>query len=279
MGFYFLYSMKITKHICFYYCEDRFKYLNKIIDEVNTYTYRTDIFIHTNINFSDKQILHTNTNGSLMLVVHDMKDQHPFTLTWKARSLLHQQKDLYDIFIYVEDDILIPSEAILYWVRYKDSVMKHGYNLGFLRIERDAKGIEYTSDLWIHDSSTSEGYLTEGLEVESIQFVKNGVNPYCGFWIYDANEFRRFVESPYYDLEKSFPMFFSHGYHIRESSAIGLHDKVLRWYKGTIIPIQNGSLDPCCKVYHLPNNYINEVGSKLHKYDTLLKLNPSKESV
>lgn len=271
--------MKITKHICFYYCEDRFKYLNRIIDEVNTYKYTTDIFIHTNMNFPYEKVLHANTNGSLMLVLHDLKGDNPHKLTWRCRHLLQQQKDLYDIFIYVEDDILIPTETIQYWVKYKDLVMKHGYNLGFLRIERDEGGVEHITDLWTQDPSTPEGYLTEGLELESNQFVKNTVNPYCAFWIYDAKEFHRFVESPYYDLEKSFNVFHSHGYYMRESSAIGLHDKYLHWYKGTILPLQNGTLDPCCKVYHLPNNYIHHDGFKIHKYHTILKINPSKASV
>ena len=40
--------MKITKHISFYYLENRIAYINNIIDETNKYEYTTDIFIHTN---------------------------------------------------------------------------------------------------------------------------------------------------------------------------------------------------------------------------------------
>lgn len=37
--------MKITKHISFYFLKERIIYINRIIDETNTYEYRTDVFI------------------------------------------------------------------------------------------------------------------------------------------------------------------------------------------------------------------------------------------
>lgn len=40
--------MRITKHITFYFREDRFEYINRIICETNAYEYPADIFIHTN---------------------------------------------------------------------------------------------------------------------------------------------------------------------------------------------------------------------------------------
>jgi hypothetical protein len=105
--------MKISKHICFYYLENRIEYVNKIIQETNNYKYSTDIFIHTNKDFS-LDILCKYENGSINIVCHDLTNIHPFYLTWKFRDLLKSQKDDYDIFMYVEDDMLVPNKALEY---------------------------------------------------------------------------------------------------------------------------------------------------------------------
>ena len=43
--------MKITVHITFFYVTERIKYLQKILQEINQYEYKTDIYIHTNTYF------------------------------------------------------------------------------------------------------------------------------------------------------------------------------------------------------------------------------------
>ena len=106
--------MKITKHISFYFSTDRIIYINNIIDETNKYEYTTDIFIHTNNIDLQESIFNNYTNGCITIIYHDLSNIHPFYLTWKCRELLKQQKNEYDVFIYIEDDILIPYKAIKY---------------------------------------------------------------------------------------------------------------------------------------------------------------------
>jgi len=62
--------MKITKHISFYYIEDRIKYVNQIIDETNNYSHPTDIFIHTNKSDLTPCAFHEYKNGSIQIVYH-----------------------------------------------------------------------------------------------------------------------------------------------------------------------------------------------------------------
>ena len=103
-------------HICFFYSEQtasRFEYVNKIILETNKYVYQTDIFIHTNVEWS-KDLLCAYTNGIITVIVHDLSNENPFYLSWKCRPLLLTQIDDYDIFMYIEDDILMPTESINY---------------------------------------------------------------------------------------------------------------------------------------------------------------------
>ena len=63
-------------------------------------------------------------------------------------------------------------------------------------------------------------------------------------------EFDKFVNSKYYNIQNI------RGYGIREQSAIGLHGLHTDWYKSTLIPIINNKLIECCKIYHMPNNYV-----------------------
>jgi hypothetical protein len=242
-------SSKIVKHIAFYYNESRLIYLNQLIDVAQTYTYDTDIFIHTHQPF-DKSSLHPYSRGLLEIVVHTFAPgEHHYLLPWKCRDLLKSQRDDYDIFMYVEDDILVPQLAIDYWIQYKSDVMFEECNLGFIRIETDEKtNIEYITDL--------EGmkYPNRNMLIENITYLINETNTYCAFWIYDKHEFRRWTDSIYYDINNIT------GYDMRERSAIGLHGVRPQngWYKYTVIPLVSPKqIHPSCKIYHLPNNYVS----------------------
>ena len=245
--------MKIAKHICFFYLEERIKYINKIIEETNKYPFTTDIFIHMNLNFS-KDTFIDYKNGNLVIIVHDLSHIHPFYLPSLTRKLLKEQRNDYDIFIYVEDDILIPTDAINYWLQYKDNLIKSNYNLGFVRIEVDNENKEYCSDICHSPDMRNLGYLTKKIVIEGQEYIINDKNPYCAFWIYDKQEFNNFINSKYYDINNVT------GYDIRAVVAIGLHGVETNWYKGTIIPIKENQLIDECKVYHLPNNYVHREG-------------------
>jgi hypothetical protein len=253
-------NMKITKHISFYFLKDRIIYINNIIDETNKYEYKTDIFIHTN--FIDLQIEMFNnyTNGHITIIYHDLSNIDPFYLTWKCRELLQQQRNDYDIFMYIEDDILVPYNAIKYWLEYNEKLIEINYNLGFLRIEVE-NNIEYVLDI-------GEKVLDTIININDKNYCVNNKNPYCAFWIYNKNEFNNFVNSKYYDCSNITY------YQTREKSSIGLHGIETPWYKNTLIPIVNNKLIEECKIYHMPNNYVlakNTLFSTI-KFDEALKM-------
>jgi hypothetical protein len=219
-------------------------YVNTIIDETNTYEYTTDIFIHTNCVDLQKEMFTKYTNGNLKIIYHDLTNIHPFYLTWKCRELLQQQRNEYDIFMYIEDDILVPYKAIQYWLKYNQKLIEMNYNVGFVRIETENNN-EYITDL--HGEK-----FDIIIELHETRYVVNNKNTYCAFWIYNKHEFNKFVNSKYYDI-RNIP-----GYGIREKSAIGLHgvDHGIYWYKNTLIPLVDNKLIDECKIYHMPNNYI-----------------------
>jgi len=144
--------------------------------------------------------------------------------------------------------MLIPFNAILYWLKYNENLIRHNYNLGFLRIEtKDSE--EYVTDL-------NGVKLKSTINLDDVDYCVNNVNPYCAMWIYNKDEFNNFVRSKYYNIE-NIP-----GYGRREKSAIGLGGERNYWYQGTLIPLINNKLDCNCKIYHLPNNYVENSKTK-----------------
>lgn len=234
--------MKISKHISFFYLEDRICYINNIINETNKYEYITDIYIHTNNKVLHESSFNTYTNGCIKIICHDLTNINPYYLTWKCRNLLKNQKNDYDIFIYIEDDILVPYKAIKYWLKYNEKLIEMNYNLGFVRIEVK-NDTEYITDLYGEKLDTT-------IKLYNNTYCVNNKNPYCAFWIYNKKEFNRFVNSKYYDIN-NIP-----NYGIREKSAFGLHSAEINWYKSTLIPIIDNKLIDDCKIYHMPNNYV-----------------------
>lgn len=251
--------MKISKHITFFYDENRFKYLNRLIQEAATYPHKVDIFIHTNKSISDDK-LHSPPNVTILVYIHDLKGMDPFLLPWLCRPIMESQKNHYDIFMYVEDDILVPKEALVYWLEHKNTVMDQNYNLGFLRIEVDSIGRHFTTDNATSPDGSIDQTLTRTLFINGKEYAINDANPYCAFWIYDANEFSRFIYSGLYNPASI------NGYGVREKAAIGLHGLYTSWYTYTVIPLLGQGLNPACKIYHLPNNYLYGAW-KLHPFD------------
>ena len=243
--------MKTTQHVCFFYNEERVPYLNRIIEATNNYPFYTDIYIHCNKVFPI-ELLTQPTNGGLFLIGHNIIGNEPWVFPEYVRKLMKVQKDAYDYFLYNEDDVLVPPQAIHYWLKNKDEVLKENYNLGFIRIEIDSTGEEFSCDL--HNDQCICQQLNKCCNINNKLYVINDVNPHAGFWIYDKQEFNRFVESKWWN-----PRVIK-GYGLCEQLGIGLHfirDPEFKWYKDTVIPLTSElTLVNECKVYHLPNKYI-----------------------
>ena len=80
--------MRITKHISFFYIENRILYVNKILDETNKYELVTDVFIHTNNDGLTKETFNDYSNGSLSIIYHDLSKIHPFYLNYTLYQVL-----------------------------------------------------------------------------------------------------------------------------------------------------------------------------------------------
>ena len=155
--------------------------------------------------------------------------------------------------MYIEDDILVPKEAVDYWKELSPLLKKFNYNLGFVRIETK-EGTEYITDL-AHGRVFSDFVVID----DTHRCALNNINPYCAFWIYSKEDFHDFISSQYYDVNNIYD------YGLRERCAIGLHGLGMNFYHGTLLPLRNNGLDPRCRIYHLPNNYAIDADSPFAK--------------
>ena len=218
---------------------------------------KLDIFIHTNslksLDAQKQFILPANITAHYIL--HDISNEHPQNLAWKSRDLMERQKDLYDVFINIENDIAVPFKAFEYWLKYKDELHANELDVGFLRVETTDDKTYYCSDVLIPSNYP--------IQVVDRVFVWNHQN-YCAFWICDKQELNKFIESVYWKKHCFFPEGPSKppsGF-ILESAAIGYKMS----YKGSFYPLDGKLVSDICFVHHLSNTYINKEHTPLGKF-------------
>jgi hypothetical protein len=252
--------MKIAVHITFFYNKKRINYLKEVVNHLLEIQSLVDIFIYTN----KKNDLFKDLNNVKVLVYPYLPGRifkftfnsvfnkwgikqfiHPYYLAWEHRKIVQEKVNLYEIQIYLEDDIKFTKENLFYWLNYHELVSKKGYNLGFLRTEIDG-GQKFITDL--------TKPLSKLITIEDKTFIINDNNPYCGFWIYSKEELIDFIKSKEWNFNFE-------RYGIREKAAIGWHGKDMSRFKNTLIPLiekdQKFETINHCSVHHLPNNYIN----------------------
>jgi len=238
-------NYKIAVHITFFLGKNylnRINFLIKIIDSYKKISTNLDIFIHIN-----KKLLNKYKIKDVNYILHNLSLEDPHLLSWKSRKLIHEQKDIYDVFIYSEDDILFTKKNFDYWINFKGICIKNNFNLGFIRVEKNNNKI-YSIDV------TTK--LNKYLIINNNRFIVNDINPYYAFWIYDRQELDKFINSNIWNF--NWRNEFSYG--VREMSAIGWHGLKMTRYKDTLIPLVKSNkkkyivnLDSL--IYHLTGNY------------------------
>ena len=243
-------NYKICVHIPFY-VDSNFKkkniLLNKVCKSYLKLSTKLKIFVHTN------KITKKNSKR-INFILHNFKNDHPYKLTWKCRKLMFSQRNEYEIFIFGEDDIVFSRNNFKYWLKYKDKSIKNNFNLGFLRVEINKKNnLLYSTD----QISKIKYYVN----VDKKKFVKLE-NSNCSFWIYDKNEFKKFIKTKYWKFYWKW-ITISGILLIREMAAVGWHGEdmngqFMNKYQATIIPLIHNKLDKNSYIKHISNKYAND---------------------
>ena len=238
-------NYKIAVHITLFLGKNylnRINFLRKIIDCYKKISKNLDIFIHINKKLPNKYKI-----NDVNYILHNLSLEDPHFLSWKSRKLIYEQKDIYDVFIYSEDDILFTKNNFDYWINFKDICITNNFNLGFIRVEKNNNKI-YSIDV------TTQ--LNKYLIINNNRFIVNDINPYCAFWIYDRQELNKFINSNIWNF--NWRNEFTYG--VREMSAIGWHGLKMTRYKDTLIPLVKNNkkkyiVNLHSLIHHLTNNY------------------------
>lgn len=248
--------MSITIHIPFYnpYPEKkegyrnltRFEYLLENLDNLKKLPVESYIFVHTHNNFLEKKKIPSK------VIKHDIADEdlHKGYLTWRVRSLMESQKNLYKYYMYLEHDIKFSRDNFLYWLDYNKIISKNNFNLGFLIYEQNHNdGSKYS----IHLMKKFYQYIT----INNQKFYISDFDNYCCFWIYENHQFNKFVNTKWWKFKKPLNNF-RHYYGVTERSALGMHALNINYFKATILPASGNTLDQRCFIEHITNNYFNK---------------------
>ena len=214
--------------------------LKKVINSYLSLSKSVNIFVHLN-----KKMQLKYKTAKVNCIVYKLKKEHPFYLSWKCRRIMEKQKNNYDVFVYTENDILFKKNNFNYWLQNKDICKNNNYNLGFIRVEDNKKKGIYAIDIFLK--------LKKFISINNRKFIINDNNSYCAFWIYDNEEFNKFIRSNVWKFK--WKTRFQHYGDIRAMSAIGWHGRFMGRYKETLIPLKNNRIDINSIVYHLENKY------------------------
>lgn len=242
-------NSSLLVHIAFHFVGDRIQYLKQVLSATYQYPFRhIEIVIDTNTDELDLASLPKASEHIVIRREIHREMDHPFLLTWQHRPQMLAQLDQHDYFMYIEDDIVVSSNAIKRW--YEDSIdlYPQGYLRGFLRTEITRDGTKVSTDQY------RKTRLKNILSINGKPYYFPQ-NPYQGFWIYSREQMGDFIKSPCWkDGNCDWP--------VRERASAGMTwmPSTLRKNNsklhGLVIPLNNQlKLDENVLVEHAPNNY------------------------
>jgi len=199
-------------------------------------------------------------------VAHGMA--HPWHLTWwhkpRLREWAAQGGDAADLFIYIEDDIVITQENLAYFIHTLPLAREQGRIPGFLRYELADDGTVMTPDARGCQQVTAAERLVLG--------GQDFIAPHWPYWagfVLDRELVSEYLASPWADLEQADRLPQSHNHSCRVQSAWALTYAAVPpgAHSRYVVPV-DPYLDPLpeCLVWHSANNYVR---SKQHNFGTV----------
>jgi hypothetical protein len=245
---------KLLVHIAFHYNNYRVQYLLTVLENFKNYQLSDiHVVIDTNTEETKEKLKDFIAELPFQVNIHCHLDlDHPFSLTWTHRQQMLEHLEDYDIFMYLEDDILIPWAAFEAWLSENEAVYKTGRIRGFLRVENPGGDKLYATD------------YTGPMPAPVIwrigqQYYFEPSRCYHGCWVYTKKQMKDFIQSSSWMNREIFSgddrdrAIFRGD--IRASAAAGMM-KPLQGFHLLVLPINSdGTFPDEVFIYHLPNNY------------------------
>jgi hypothetical protein len=254
-------SEKLLACVCFHYLEERIPHLQGVVDNFLLHYPESRIIIDTNSRHSEKAVSEMfGENTRVQIFVHENL-QDPFHLAWVHRRHFKRELEGYDVFMYVEDDILVPRDGYL---NYLDVFPKMWPEFipSFVRTE-EKDGILYCADAFVR----TRVRRSDIVQIDGRSFVTLD-NPYHAFWVMPRKELKE-------SMNNNFDKIHDGKKWIREIAAsYGLmpgHRPNVRWEsydiqkKGLVEVDEKMRILPICHVKHTTNKYINDWGFNFGK--------------
>lgn len=259
--------------ISFYFVKEKYIFLKTIIENFLKNYNSFDVIIDTN-NEEAIEIIKSDfekefKNKIIQICLHK-KLSHEHFLAWQHRNHILDKIKNYEVFMYIEDDILLPFQNYKNYLEKFEILWPHGIP-SFVRIEFNKNNEMYNVDSFKKTKLTKKNYI----KINKHLFVCLD-NPYHGFWIMP----RKYLEIT---INQNFNKITKEKHWIREIAAsYGLKpgSKPYAFWKsldfqamGFVEIDEKYQISPLCYSYHLPNKYVynNFNFGKMKLKDTIKK--------
>jgi len=196
---------KIAIVLCFHFKKNRLKTLNKNIIEIASYNFNTNLTVITN-NLKKKnelelrKILKKKVKKYSIIMVKNLPDEN--FLPWHSINIMKNKiKDnSYSHFMYLEDDIIVNSKNISYWIYFRKVLKKINLIPNFIRCEA------YKGKLFSVDNPKKlikKNNPVVFAENKEFGFI-NSKYPYSGMYLMDRELLKNFLKSKAIKIDFSF---------------------------------------------------------------------------
>ncbi len=187
---------------------------------------------------------------------------HPFHLTWHHRQFiqpwLESARDEDDLFVYLEDDIVVTRENLDYFRECRKLLAPSRLVPSFLRYETTDHGM-ISVDL-VREQVIG---LEKTIDVGGRRFIAPS-NPYWAGYVLDKQLGEEFVGTPSFDLERSASVY---DWGVRERAAMGLawESPPSPFRSRQVVPLADGRPESRCLIWHCAQNYYTDQANKMGK--------------
>lgn len=240
--------MKLLICICYHHSSDEtLKNLFFNLRNIkSTYKCQYKIVIHVNTNLA-KELILSNFSEAEIHVCSTLL--HPFDLTWQHRQYIKDHINDYDVFMYIEDDMLIKYEQLTNYLKNLEVVWPN-YVPTFFRYELNKQGERYAVDV-TRVVATSQDIIS----FNNKKFCKTDTI-YCACWVLPGSLLKELLSVCSNCFTQIRPGL------VREHAA-----SFVNWHlkKPCLIELEKDKFEisDLCTIHHLSNKYVNWTEQKL----------------
>ena len=263
-------SRKLSIVICFHFKLKKIKKLLKVCSNISNYNFNNHITIITNnISKSQKKILIKKIKQKLkkFSIVEIKNCPEPNLLPWYSLNVMRENYKIksFTHFLYLEDDIIVSSKNINYWIYCRKILKKYNLIPGFIRYEL------YKKNLFSIDNP-KKIKITKMPNIISNCKKFGFVNlkyPYQAMYLMDRQLMNEYLKGSSATIDFGFHnRIMKNLYPIKELASIAIaYNKLPDGYHSRyMIPfIESKQIPEYCLIKHLDNKYVKRKNSNYGK--------------